>query len=184
MDIQKLKEILTTTFFEFSREEKIILEQDAHEESISCLLIKYIEKGFHEFPFNVNSQYDKRIVDDKVVKKKVSILTERIPKSILSKKVLAENPLIIDKLVRPDIILHDITSSDNNFLVIEIKKSANKNNDEKEFDHLKLQVFTGDDLCYEYGVFVEFRTGKEYDIEKPFFYCVYYRGQKVDCFYP
>lgn len=66
--------------------------------------------------------------------------------------------------VFPDIIIHTRKKNDNNHLVIEVKKKDN-NSKEKEFDILKLQVFTKQ-YGYRLGIYLELKTGKDCEVSE------------------
>ena len=68
---------------------------------------------------------------------------------------LSPNGNIEDRDVIPDIIIHRRKTSDN-LLVIEIKKSTNRESDDK--DIAKLRAFR-EQLGYQNGLFVRFLTG-------------------------
>ncbi len=59
------------------------------------------------------------------------------------------------KTVYPDIIIHH-RGTENNLLVIEIKKIINKST--KDFDLKKLKAFRKKPLQYKFGLYIEFGT--------------------------
>lgn len=61
------------------------------------------------------------------------------------------------KTVFPDIIIHH-RGTDENFVVIEVKKSSNPEGD--EWDLRKLKAFK-EQLGYQMAIFVYFRTGRD-----------------------
>jgi hypothetical protein len=46
--------------------------------------------------------------------------------------------------------------------------SKNKSKSDRIFDHLKLEVMTSTDLKYEWGVFIDFTSGEEFNEEEPY----------------
>lgn len=75
---------------------------------------------------------------------------------------------IVEKEILPDIIFHDRKSPVNNFLVIEIKKSTNKNMNDRRFDITKLKKLTTFYLHYEFGAFIDIATGSDVVSKQPF----------------
>ena len=53
----------------FISEQKTLLDQDAHEESISGLYVNYLKTEFKDFSYDIDTQYNKRIIDNEVVEK-------------------------------------------------------------------------------------------------------------------
>ena len=92
-----------------------------------------------------------------VVKKVTSFLRTKLP--IGHGPNSLKNPEMIENEILPDIIFHDRMSPANNFLVIEIKKSTNKNKDDHDYDIAKLEKLTTFDLAYTFGAFIEISTG-------------------------
>jgi hypothetical protein len=66
------------------------------------------------------------------------------------------------KTVFPDIIIHR-RATDENLLVIEIKKDALQEDQEKDLN--KIAKFI-EQLSYKYGLFINFRTGNQYGINE------------------
>jgi hypothetical protein len=72
------------------------------------------------------------------------------------------------KEILPDIIFHDRHSGTHNYMMIEVEKSTNTDKSERAWDLIKLAHVTNDGLNYRFGVFVDFKTGIEFNNEKPF----------------
>jgi len=66
------------------------------------------------------------------------------------------------KTVFPDIIVHK-RDTDENLLVIEIKKNANIEDERRDLNKIRSFI---KELKYEYGLFIDFRTGDQAGIEK------------------
>lgn len=179
MESKELVRRLHKALEEFLTSEKELLIQDAHEEAISTSLIPYLKREFSDFPFVIDGQYDKRIIDSELYKKHTEFLIERLPKSKVPKRLL-KGQATLKKEILPDIIFHDRNSSNHNFLVIEIKKSTNKNKADREFDMIKLKVMTSQDLCYSYGAFIDFSTGIEYSAQEPYKLKIIQKGTDID----
>jgi integrase len=161
-----VQKCLINALDEFVNSERLLLEQDSHEESISSALIPYLKRHFDFWTHNIDHQYDKRILDDEAVKKTTRFLrNELLPKQIPRLQSKSET---IEKEVLPDIIFHDRRSSANNFLVIEIKKSTNRNTADRAYDITKLEKLTTFDLRYTFGAFVDIATGSDIGSRQPF----------------
>jgi hypothetical protein len=167
MEFDELKQRMSKSIESFLAEQADLLKQDAKEESITTHLEKYLEKEFLDWDWNIDHQYDKRIIKNEVVQKRTLFATRSLPKKKIPKSI-SQDLKIIDKLIMPDIIFHDRHSNKHNFLVIEVKLSTNKNRDDRIFDFLKLEVMTSIDLKYEWGIFLNFTSGKEFNPENPY----------------
>lgn len=174
--IERLKRALS----QFIAKEIELIRQDAHEEAISCAFIPYLREEFKDWPFHIDSQYNKRIVNDELIKKQVKFLLRHLPKSKIPQNVPHDSETVV-KSILADVIFHDRESPSHNLLVIEIKKSTNTNRDDRDYDQLKLRVITKYELKYSFGAFVEFSTGKYHDQEKPFSLEVIANGER---YYP
>lgn len=117
------------------KEDLFLLRNDSDEWSISHKLAEYLQKQFSDW--HVDVEYNR----DKDQKKELD-----------------------NKAVRPDIIVH-IRNTNNNLLVIEIKKSNNLN--QVDSDRKRLLRFTSHEGRYKYlfGVLVTFYVAEEY--QKP-----------------
>lgn len=174
--VEELINRLKNALQQFLLNEKALLIQDAHEETISTSLISHLKQEFSDFQYAIDGQYDKRIINSELYRKHIDVLVDRLPKSKIPKNLL-EGQKIIKKKILPDIIFHDRDSSNHNFLVIELKKSQNKNKDERRFDLIKLEEMTSGDLHYSYGVFIDFFTGDEFRDDKPYTLIVIKNGK-------
>ena len=167
MELDDLKRRIIKSINNFLAEDAELLKQNAKEEAITTHLTKYLRDEFADWDWNIDHQYDKRIIENDVVQKRTMFARSSIPNSKLPKTIPAESEMI-DKFILPDIIFHDRCSNEHNFLVIEVKLSMNKKKDDRDFDFLKLQVMTSIDLLYEWGLFLDFTSGREFNSETPF----------------
>jgi hypothetical protein len=119
-----------------------LLQSDANERSISHKLAEYLQLEFAEW--HVDCEYNRKGHDPK----RLNLRVEQVDTANTQAKT-----------VYPDIIVHH-RNSDDNLLVIEIKKSTNP--DDGEFDREKLEAFISQ-LGYKYGLFIKLIT----DIEHP-----------------
>jgi hypothetical protein len=149
---------------EFVEKEKYILKNNLSERCITHKLANYLEEKF--FGFDVDCEYNRKynLVEMANDIKRVIISEEEMIE--IAKDRINENDTYS---VYPDIIVHK-RESNNNHLIIEIKKSNNKNSSDKKFDKKKLERFTDkvdNDLTYEYklGIYLEIgveeKTGNE-----------------------
>jgi len=123
------------------KNDAFLLEHDVNERSISHKLAEYLQQLFSDY--HVDCEYNKN---------------NEMPKYINNfwNKVKIKDPLVY-----PDINVH-LRNTNINVLVIEIKKSTNKDLEERDFDLVKLKAYLskGDEYCYQFGVFVDLPCGK------------------------
>jgi hypothetical protein len=167
VEFEELNERVTKSIESFLEIEAELLIQDAKEESITTQLKKYLENEFKDWSWKIDHQYDKRIIENQVVQKRTLFARDSLPKDKIPKSI-SQDLKIINKKIMPDIIFHDRHSDKHNFLVIEVKLSTNKNKDDRIFDSLKLAVMTSVDLRYEWGIFIDFTSGNEFNPENPY----------------
>jgi hypothetical protein len=116
-------------------------EKDVNERSISHRLASYLQ---HEFgDWDVDCEYNRNHDDPKLLK-----LLRMYAVNVSTDDVQA-------RTVFPDIIVHH-RGTDDNLLVIEIKKTTNRLSD--GFDKQKLREFKRQ-LGYSYALFLRFITG-------------------------
>jgi len=127
---------------EFRKRDYSLLIIDSSERSIAHRLACYLEYEFKKDDYNVDCEYNRRKDQPKMIWR----FWAKIKKSVLGKKVY------------PDIIVHQRGTNENNLLVIEIKKSSNKSQKERDFDLLKLKAYMhkGDEYQYKYALFMDF----------------------------
>ncbi len=132
-----------------------LLHNNLNERTIAHKLAEYLQQIFPDH--HVDCEYN-RDVEQNSGLKKVNILKARY-EDIKNIKVDGGS---IDVSVFPDIVIHRRGSNKNNLLVIELKKSINKNIEACEFDKEKLRCFTDQSkrntLKYNYGVFLILET--------------------------
>jgi len=121
--------------------DKYLLEKDVNERSISHRLAMYLQGEFANW--DVDCEYNRDGCDAK----RLNISRDKVGQPCLDD---TDAPTVF-----PDIIVHHRSTNDN-LLVIEIKKTTASNKD-KEFDYCKLRAFKRH-LGYTYALFLEFRT--------------------------
>ena len=134
-EIYKLIEKSIITFLE---NDEILLKNDANERTITHKLACYLEKNFNDW--DVDCEYNRNQFDIKRLK---SICNSSKNKN--------------GSTVFPDIIIHKRMSNEN-FIVIEVKKTTNSQSD--ECDIKKLEAFR-DELKYKHGFFIRFKAGSD-----------------------
>ncbi len=139
---------------EFIKEEKYILENNLSERCITHKLGNYLEEKF--LGFDIDCEYNRKYNLVKMANDIKRIIISEEEMIEIAKDRINENDTYS---VYPDIIIHK-RKSDNNHLIIEIKKSNNKNLSDKRFDKKKLERFTckvDNDLKHEYklGIYLE-----------------------------
>ncbi len=128
-----------------------LLSFDVNERSITHRLAIYLEDEFPEY--HVDCEYNRDVKDPKRINK------------IKEKANMTENPNdpIADTnavSVYPDIIVHRRGKNDN-FLVIEVKKTKNRNqSEEEEKDKAKLRAYI-EIFKYVYAFFIKVPVGND-----------------------
>ena len=125
----------------------VLLKNDLNERTISHRLAIYIEDIFTEY--DVDCEYNKIPEGSKIL--------DMIPR----KSSVDDDTKAVT--VYPDIIVHK-RDTDNNFMVIEIKKSTNNSNKEIDYDKRKLQEYKSQ-LGYKFAIFINIPTGADYSTE-------------------
>jgi hypothetical protein len=133
-------ERLTRALDRLLREDLFLLQSDVNERSISHKLAEYLQLEFSGW--HVDCEYNRQGHDPKRLDLKVHWTSTDDPQA---------------RTVYPDIIVHH-RNSDENLLVIEIKKSTNP--DRGDFDREKLAAFISQ-LGYRYGAFIVIGTNTE-----------------------
>ena len=159
-------------------EDMELLKQDVHESSISGMMIEHLANSFDEFDYDIDTQYNKMILDNKLVRKQAEFLVSELPQS-KQKKTGVDTSESALRNILPDIIFHNRNSNTQNFMVIEIKKTTNKSKTAREWDILKLKTMTSGRLNYSYGVFIDFKTGEDFDLNQAYMLQVYSEGIQI-----
>ena len=125
-----------------------LIENNVQEEAIVSAFTRY---------------FDKTITGMNLLQENLSIDNE-YNRDILSESKLKEIYYGNEKhSAKPDFILHERGTNDNNILMIEFKKWSNVDSKGKKHDELKLKAFTSKSSAYKYqlGLFIEFRHKRE-----------------------
>ncbi len=161
MEFDVVNQKLTKALQEVLSNDQHLLIHDINEPTISHRLAVYLEPKFSGF--NVDCQYNGN-VDADSGRKYIQILKHMADQLHMLREGEEEQEFLY-RCVFPDIIVHKRghNGSDNNLLMIEVKKSSNSNNG--DWDAEKLSRFTSSEydnnFNYQYGVFVRFILGEE-----------------------
>ena len=129
---KRIKNIVKNVLLKFFEKDVYFLENNMNEVSITQKLGCYFQELFSEY--NVDTEYNR---------------DHNNPKQIVQDGRRRN--------IKPDIIVHNRGSNDFNYLVIEAKKS---NNRDAESDLDKLQAYLRTPLEYDFALFIEFQIGR------------------------
>lgn len=132
-----MKEKIIKAYKLLLKNNRYLLENNLHERTLTHKLAEYLQLEFPEY--NVDCEYNRNGLEPK----KLESLIEDIKSSDDT-----------GKTVYPDIIIHNRNTNDN-FIVIEAKKSNNTADDKKKLKAYKT------DLKYKYAFAVKFWVGSD-----------------------
>jgi hypothetical protein len=161
MEFDIINQKLTEALQKVLENDRHLLEHGIHEPAISHRLAVYLEQKFSDF--NIDCEYNGNVEADSG-RKYIYILKDKAKELGVLKEGEEEQEFLY-RCVFPDIIVHKrgYNGSENNLLIIEVKKSSNQNNG--AWDAEKLSRFTSSEnenkFNYQYGVFVRFTIGTE-----------------------
>jgi len=174
MDFDMINQKVTEALREVLDNDRHLIVHGINEPTISHRLALYLEPKFNGF--NIDCEYNGNVDADNG-RKYIQIL-KRVAEHLHMLRDGEEEQEFLYRCVFPDIIVHKrgFNGSENNLLIIEVKKSSNPNNG--DWDIEKLSRFTSGDngnrFNYQYGAFVRFTVG-----EKPDYSIQWYQnGQK------
>lgn len=116
----------------------VLFQNDAAERTITARFAIYIQKEFPDW--NVDCEYNRNLDDVKRLKEVCNPSNHKNGSSVY-----------------PDIIIHK-RMTEENYLVIEVKKTTNTTSD--DCDMQKLEAFRNE-LGYQHGLFIRFKAGAE-----------------------
>lgn len=129
---EKVKAALMTFF----KEDKVLLDKNTSERSISHKLAEHLQQ---QFPLlKVDCEYNRH--EDAIKKLQYGHVESITPDDLEAKTVF------------PDVVVHKRGSDERNLLVIEIKKSISGQHHGPDLE--KLKAFTGNQYRYEVGLFL------------------------------
>jgi hypothetical protein len=165
MNLDQLKQRIEEAIQQLMLDDVQLLKNDINERTIAHQLAIYLKPMFQGF--DVDCEYNGNI--DAIKKRKYILILNHEAKQLGKLKKNEINKEIISRNVYPDIIIHKRSTNDHNLLIIEIKKSSN--NDNGDYDRLKLRTYTSNNdentFPYPFGLFLYFETGAnpDYDVE-------------------
>ena len=140
------------------RRDKIILDINVNERTITHKLAEYLQQHLPEFnvdcEYNRYEDYQKRIRNVKDRARDMSNLNSNELAELIWENKDADT-------IYPDIIVHKRRSQENNILVIEVKKSSNL--DTGEFDKKKIEELMNRPYNYNFGLFLRIDLDGEND---------------------
>ncbi|MEN6576411.1 MAG: hypothetical protein ABFD90_08715 [Phycisphaerales bacterium] len=125
----------------------VLLDRDVNERSVSHKLAEYLQRGFRSW--HVDCEYNR----DRGMVKRLRWRNEQEP--VCSTRA---------RTVYPDIVVHK-RGTDDNLLVVEIKKVENSSPPSDGRDRDKLNAFVGQPFRYRYGLFLKISISGEYSLE-------------------
>jgi len=173
----EIEAIIDNAIKELVVKDSQILLNDGSENNIEGNLYKYLSQPFNEHGLDVDNQYSTMIENNQCVTKKINILRDNLTEDQIPKNTANIEDYILKK-VTPDIIVHK-RNTNLNLLVLELKKSTNKNKAAKNYDKIKLVEYTRGYLHYEYGALIEIKCGKDFDKNDPYTIEWYIEGGKI-----
>lgn len=141
LNCDEVKSRLLAALNKLLERDSYLLVKNVNERSISYRLAMYLQEEFGQW--NVDCEYNRNYDDMK---------TLELPRKDTS---FSDTDAVT---VFPDIIVHNRGSANDNLLVIEVKKSSNR--DSGDWDIKKLRAYK-DQLRYEHAVFLRLTTGAE-----------------------
>lgn len=131
MEIPIIKSKIVHCIDRIYNEDGDLFRRNNYEVTVSTKLAQYL---FLEFPkYNVDCEYNKHIDEEKTV------------------TINGDN-----RLVRPDILIHNRGTDEHNLVAIEIKKVQNRTNRGRDYDKLIAFTIKDGEYRYELGVFIDF----------------------------
>lgn len=140
-DLAELKAVVDNALQQLMNEKPCLFQIDAHEVTIAHRLALYLEPSFPKWHVDIEYNRDKDVV-----------------------KRMGNG-----EKMRPDVIVHERRKSDNNVLVIEMKKSNNREG--TSADTARLAEMTSPDgrYKYQYGLMLVFGSAKSAASEQRWF---------------
>ncbi len=145
------------------KKDYLLFKLNTREETISHRLATYLEKnlemtgkigfnlGVSFGKFSVDCEYDRYGGGEKETESELkSLALDRYKTGVSCRD---------EKIVRPDIVVHERGTESANFLVAELKKASGS---KKEYARDKVEVFVkSNKYHYDYGLYLEFKTGQQ-----------------------
>lgn len=188
MNLNEVNKKVTTALGQLNTEEEYLLVNNLSERCLAHKLAEKLQRLFDEY--NVDCEYDKDVSDLEstkaifVFQEEAQNYYDSFMRSFEERYDSFQNRFIDGKwkkLVIPDVIIHK-RGTQENLLIIEIKKTRNVTLKSKQFDNYKLCKYTSEDLCglkYLYGLYLELNESINQP-ERPIFHNLkYYKKGEV-----
>jgi len=147
-DEEKIKAALKLLF----ERDKYLLANNSSERSIAFRFALYLCSQFEEYDVDCEYNYHHK------GPKRIFVLNKEDKKYFRIRKTISD---VNAHSVYPDIIIHK-RGTDVNLLIIEIKKSTNKDEYDKQRDSIKIREYSKQ-IGYTFSTYLEIPTGKDYD---------------------
>ena len=150
LSFEDISERVTCSIKELLKEDAALLVHDVNERTITHKLAEKLARHFGDL--DVDCEYNRQ---------HNRIEPKRLPP--LSYPPTAGTDDTEGLTIFPDIIIH-LRATEENLLVIEAKKSSNRNKDSTARDHQKIMGLCGPTFGYRFGLRVSISTG---ELDKP-----------------
>lgn len=141
---ESIAEAMEVALLRLLDQDAYLLEQNVNERSITHRLAMYMQEQFRDW--DVDAEYNRNHDDPKVIPRPETIATDDVN----------------GQTVFPDIIVHR-RSTDENLLVVEVKKDSNPESSAKDLDKLARMKTA---LGYTHALFIRFRVGAKPGVEE------------------
>lgn len=143
MSFEEVKQKVQKALNKLRESDAFLIQANINERTISHKLAEYLQLEFH--PLKVDCEYNRRAE---------AIKRLEVPRDNINWDDTEA------RTVFPDIVVHERGNDNNNLLVIEVKKSSNKNN---QFDKNKLKSFTNEPYRYSFGLLLSVSMSRLHD---------------------
>lgn len=164
MKDEDIKTILNQSLSKLFEADGYLMEVGSSEQSISHKLAEHLQGEFVKYGLDVDCEYNRNIADVST-KKQIEVLCSLLKNyGLLTKRETELEKEIINRSVYPDIIVHKRGNTEENLLVIEVKK--HESSVPFEYDKIKLHKFTSSgNLNYQLGAFLVLNGNENPSIE-------------------
>ena len=162
MEFKTIEKIVKDSLNMLFENDKVLIENDVNERSITHRLALYIENYLSDScteemkGLSVDCEYNRNWDLEPYSPKKLSWDSEEL-KDLIDEFDLSPGK-VLEFSCYPDIIVHQRGKNENNILVVEVKKQSSKLKDEK-YDLCKVKAFTEESennkYKYQFGVFIK-----------------------------
>lgn len=126
--------------------DSFLIDANTNERTISHKLAEYLQESYPRPDWNVDCEYNRHGLEKKEID---------VPKDNINWDDTEARTIF------PDIVVHKRNNDNYNRLVIEVKKSSNK--ESHKLDKIKLMALTREPYRYNFGLFLEISVSKGAD---------------------